>query len=158
MTPTPRTRTGLRQVIYTSRAVPRVGLDTVATIFRRAREFNASHGITGALLYDGHLFAHWLVGPGVTVAALTQRIARDPRHEAMLILLDEPADGTEFGSLWHVGYALPDALNECASWRGCPGDAVVQGFRCLLPQADVWPPLQEDSETAGREQGGLCSA
>lgn len=151
-------RTTLRQVIYTSRAVPRMGLDTVATIFRRAREFNASHGITGALLYDGHLFAHWLIGPAVTVTALMERIARDPRHEAMLVLLDEPADGTEFGSRWHVGYALPDALNECSSWSAGPREAVVQGFRSLLPNADVWPPLQEDSETADPAQGGLYSA
>lgn len=74
------------QLLYVSRLAPGCDFGVVKDIVAVARRYNAEHGITGALLFDGERFGQLLEGAEVDVRALMSRIARDPRHTDVQVL------------------------------------------------------------------------
>ena len=70
-----------------------------------AREFNALHGISGILVFDGERFTQYIEGPEGEVAALVTNLAKDRRHTDFLQLnagddLEERRYAT-----WSMGYS-----------------------------------------------------
>ena len=78
------------QIIYCSHAThAEVKSDferDVRDILDHSRTYNLLHEITSALMTDGGMFAHVIEGPAVAVENLYFRVARDPRHDRVLML------------------------------------------------------------------------
>ena len=72
---------------YVSDAAPGLGLRDLKQILRRSREHNFRAAITGFLIHDGAHFAQLLEGPSSAVERLMERIATDPRHAGMQVIL-----------------------------------------------------------------------
>lgn len=94
-------------LLYTSRS----SFDGDATvqlreIVAKAKRYNLSNGITGALAFTGNTFAQVLEGPEPAVRGLMQRIAVDPRHRDVQVLASGPVEVRRFPN-W--GMALVDA-------------------------------------------------
>ena len=131
-----------RHVVYLSIAAAGSPRDTFARICGRARHSNAALGIGGVLLYDGQHFAQWMCGPDAAIHTLLQRIAADPRHVAMRVLLDGWRPAQPEAPQWRAGYTAPEALPVFVERLNEPSAEALNEFRRLLPAADLWPPVR----------------
>lgn len=77
----------IERVVYSSRGVPWLGETDISGILDVAAARNPPAGLSGALCWSGTHFLQLLEGPGEAIDALLDRIARDPRHDEMRILL-----------------------------------------------------------------------
>jgi acylphosphatase len=93
----------LQQIIYTSAAVKDLNEVMLARILLSARKRNASLGITGMLLYDDGSFLQVLEGDKSKVESLLERIAEDPRHCRVMVLLERSIDSRQFQD-WSMGF------------------------------------------------------
>lgn len=113
----------MHHIIYMSRAKNALLPATLATLLLQARVANEQQGITGALVYGEGQFMQLIEGEQLAVAALYERIAQDPRHEAVFKVADkaismrsftewsmafQPVSSAHFEDL--VGYVLPAQL------------------------------------------------
>ena len=80
---------------------------TAADILAVSRTNNARDGVTGLLLYDGVRFLQVLEGEDRVVAAAFERIRRDPRHRAVVVLSQRETTAREFGD-WSMAYQRRD--------------------------------------------------
>lgn len=98
----------LLSFLYVSRSTlsPRTAAPTVEQIVAGSRARNAALGLTGALLFTGEYFAQVLEGEAASVDALMHRIARDPRHEQIIIVAREPIAIRRFID-WSMAYSGP---------------------------------------------------
>jgi hypothetical protein len=126
----------LHRILYVSHLAPGLGYDTFTTICRSARTNNARDGIAGVLLFDGQRFCQELQGPALAIDPLMDRIARDPRHVQLAVLIDARVAGP-VAPLWRAGYCEPNALDplDTADPPG-PHDA-DDLFRIVLGGADL---------------------
>ena len=76
----------------------------VGAIIKTARTFNASHGVTGVLLFDGERFCQYIEGGAATLDALVERLHRDPRHQNVTTLLHEPLHEDRRYPDWSMAY------------------------------------------------------
>lgn len=114
MTPPPVRRTAnaaardapLLRIVYVSRAPRPLAAADIAGIAAASRRRNAKVGLTGVLLHDGLRFFGVLEGPSRRVLACVERIALDPRHEALRIVREEPAPERRFAD-W--SFPMPQA-------------------------------------------------
>ncbi len=81
---------------------PMTGED-ITDILTTARNFNASQGITGMLLYRTGYFIQALEGEADRVNALYEKIANDPRHKNVLLIYKNPIQKRAFGE-WSMGF------------------------------------------------------
>jgi hypothetical protein len=95
----------MMQLVYTSRRVEAFGDDEIDAMLSRARCHNARLGLTGVLLCTDTQFMQVLEGPRDEVERLRERIADDPRHEDMRIVMTRDVTRRDFGG-WHM--ALSD--------------------------------------------------
>ncbi len=91
------------QLFYVSTASQPGDSRTIQAILQTARRNNARLDVTGCLLYSGRYFAQVLEGSDSVVPALAQRIASDPRHKDVVILMETHRPEREFGD-WSMGY------------------------------------------------------
>lgn len=68
------------------------------------RSNNAKRDVTGMLLYQHRSFFQVLEGDRSVVEALYEKIAKDPRHERMTKLVQEPITERAFAD-WTMGYS-----------------------------------------------------
>lgn len=99
----------LSRIIYTSRA--RCDEREMSSLLQAARVANMRWEITGALYLANGRFAQYLEGEEAAVAALFERICRDPRH-ADCCVADRRPISTRVYQGWSMA-CLPDA--GCAS-------------------------------------------
>jgi len=97
--------TPLSFFLYSSRLAPDCDPTEVGSIVKVAREFNASHGITGILVFDGERFTQYIEGPASEIDALVAKLRKDCRHTDFLQLnagddLEERRYAT-----WSMGYS-----------------------------------------------------
>lgn len=93
----------MRQLIYQSiSTAPRAAADAPA-ILRSARPFNGLNGVTGLLLAASDRYFQVLEGPEESVSLVMERIAADPRHRAIEVLFDAPAERRTFPD-WAMAY------------------------------------------------------
>lgn len=92
----------LRQVTYISSATKRMGGRELLAMLERARASNQAHGITGMLFYLDGNFLQVIEGESAAVDELRQRIARDPRHKGLVILMNRIVADRAFPD-WSMG-------------------------------------------------------
>ena len=116
----------LSQFAYHSTLADGYGASCVGAIIKVARAFNASHGITGVLLFDGERFCQYIEGEPATLDALVGRIRQDVRHKGMATLLQEPLAGGRRYPHWSMAYSNvdEDALID-QMIAGAPHDALA---------------------------------
>ena len=95
----------LSQYAYHSTLADGHDATCVGAIIKTARAFNASHGITGVLLFDGERFCQYIEGAPATLDALVERIRQDPRHQGVTTLMHEPlAQGRRYPN-WSMAFS-----------------------------------------------------
>jgi hypothetical protein len=82
------------QLVYISTVV---GPAPTGPILAISQENNARAGITGLLYADGRRFLQALEGEAGAVTRTFERIARDPRHRALVVLSRREVAVREFG-------------------------------------------------------------
>ena len=80
----------LKTLTYTSFARLDLGDEDLLAILRVAREFNALHGITGLLIFNGTRFLQRLEGVDESIDELVERIRADPRHSGFEVRHEGP--------------------------------------------------------------------
>lgn len=92
----------MQRLLYIS--TTRAPLDGIALdgILRISRRNNAAVGVTGLLVVGGRRFLQALEGPNDAVAQVYDRIARDPRHFAIVRLSTKEVETRLFGD-WAMG-------------------------------------------------------
>lgn len=91
------------QIIYASAAAPTLTQTDLESLLTRARESNERAGVTGMLLHHEGTFLQALEGPQETVEPLFARIAKDPRHTHIVLLLRRTVEVPSFEG-WHMGF------------------------------------------------------
>lgn len=81
----------MQRLVYISSARLDLTPRDLNEILEEAGAFNSKHWITGLLLFNGLNFLQLLEGTEGVIASLYARIARDPRHHAVVTILKEPA-------------------------------------------------------------------
>jgi len=108
----------LISIVYTSRATAPFDDGRLAELLTSSRASNGRAEVSGFLLHREDRFIQFLEGPAGTVRGLVQKIAADPRHTRIRVLLEDPIPTRRFAE-WTMGYepAAPD------------GDPEPEGFR-----------------------------
>ncbi len=94
--------------------------DELARICEQSRANNLRDGITGLLVFDGRAFCQFVEGGQRVIAALLDRLERDPRHHHMRLLQFGALTGTRRFPLWRLGYAFsadPSAIQRMRTTR-----------------------------------------
>lgn len=86
------------QIVYISRATAFLDETEADTLARTAGRNNAARAVTGLLLHDGARFIQALEGSETGVSEVMDRIARDPRHDAITYIHRGFADTRQFGT------------------------------------------------------------
>jgi hypothetical protein len=99
------------QLFYVSRAAEACHSVAIQDILQMARRNNRKLDITGCLLYSGRHFAQVLEGDERQVLPLARRIADDPRHTHLQVLMESRRADREYGE-WSMGYLHDLALED----------------------------------------------
>jgi len=100
----------LVRLLYASRAVPAIDHEELVTILRQSKTHNPTVGVTGVLCFSGGIFLQVLEGGRSAVNRLYNRIAADPRHTDVEVLLYEEIGERRFAS-WSMGQVNMSRLN-----------------------------------------------
>jgi hypothetical protein len=128
-----------RQLLYLSHLVPTASYDVFAAICQVSRTRNEQAAIDGVLLFDGHRFCQWLIGPAPAIDDTLQRIVRDPRHEFVVMLQQGDTATTTTRGRWQSGYCEADELDCFEGPDAVRGEAALLAFRDILTRADLAP-------------------
>lgn len=99
------------QLFYVSSATTPVDSVVIQHVLQVARRNNRQLDITGCLLYSGRYFAQVLEGRKEQVQPLARRIASDPRHRNVRILLENHRIDRQYGG-WSMGYLHDSELED----------------------------------------------
>lgn len=128
----------MRQVFYVSRASQGMNEASVRPILYTSQQNNRRQDVTGCLLFSGQHFAQTLEGDAGVITELVRKIAADPRHHDVVVLVDRSVD-TRLHPYWSMGFlynlGLADQVEELLS-----GKASTQADAIELMEA-----LQVDS-------------
>ena len=122
----------LVSVSYASTAADLFDDAALADLLAQSRASNHDHDLTGMLLYRRGRFFQVLEGPEEAVDELMTKIACDPRHTDVRVLLTENLEERRF-SEWTMGFEP----------IGVPAGPAPEGFR------DTFDDLAADDEEAG---------
>jgi len=100
----------LVRLLYASRAAASVDAEALAAIMRQSKHYNAATGITGVLCLSEGLFMQVLEGGRAAVNRLYNRIAADPRHGDVELLVYEEIGERRFAG-WAMGEVNLQSLN-----------------------------------------------
>ncbi|WP_337001309.1 MULTISPECIES: BLUF domain-containing protein [unclassified Microbacterium] len=108
----------LISLVYCSTATRPFDDAELGDLLTTSRAANEARGITGMLLYREGEFVQILEGVADDVSFLMARIADDPRHRDIRVLLEEPLHERRFAE-WTMGYQPMVA----------PDPAMAEGYR-----------------------------
>ena len=100
----------LVRLLYASRAVPGIDQEELGAILRRSKGHNPTVGVTGVLCFSGGIFLQVLEGGRAQVNRLYNRIAADPRHTDVELLLYEEIGERRFAG-WSMGQVNLSRMN-----------------------------------------------
>lgn len=127
----------LHCALYHSRLAPGAPLSCISDIIKTARSFNASHGLTGVLVFDGQHFLQYLEGPQQPLWDLLVRIAQDPRHVNFTLQHRGPCAGERLFRNWSMGYALVDDADPLADLGELVGEEALAQLHAMVPTLDI---------------------
>ena len=96
----------MRQLLYVSHTEPDIAPGALDDLLTSARRNNALMGITGLLLFIDGGFLQILEGEERAVRELYARIANDPRHRDLRLMLDRENPCRAFPD-WSMGFERP---------------------------------------------------
>lgn len=122
------------QIVY--RSLAREGFDEpeMLDILRVSQIRNQRERISGLLVYRAPVFVQLLEGPPDAVLALYERIARDPRHQGVEVVLRQEAAQAAMPT-WAMGY-LSETAGDCTG----PEDAFVFDYAQARSLCEALPP------------------
>ena len=132
----PGAKPPILSVIYHSAATSGLSSMDVDEILAASRTRNRHDGVTGMLLMENGRFLQVLEGPEDAVRALMERIAEDPRHEHVRILVEEVQAGRRFPD-WAMARGHVAELESMA---------LDEYFEALLDARDELPPAPTRTE------------
>ncbi len=91
------------QLAYLSAAAPGIGENDVHAILRKSTANNRRDGLSGMLLLVDQTFFQVLEGPKETVERTFGRISRDPRHSAIMRVIEQEKPERSFPR-WSMGF------------------------------------------------------
>lgn len=100
-----------RLVYYSRNLIAMDGIQPeIEQILKTSQRNNAAVGLTGALIFNSGIFAQVIEGDRKQIEKTFERIQRDDRHGAVLVLAFEPTDARRFPnwSMGHIGQAQKD--------------------------------------------------
>lgn len=127
----------LFRLVYTSRSNLQGSDAEVSEAIREllatARERNAGSDITGALMFTEGSFAQVLEGAEDAITGLYYKLASDPRHTAVRLLVIESIRERTFGSwsMAYVGQNEKTAADYPGQSPGGAGDDALNGERLV---------------------------
>lgn len=86
----------LHQLVYLSQSTGKMPKEALAALWQQAKTNNGKMDVTGSLFYNGGWFMQVLEGPAPTLAALYDKIGKDPRHHDLRLLYNQPAEFRTF--------------------------------------------------------------
>ena len=90
-----------RQITYISTVQTGADHSLLAAIERHALRKNGTNGLSGLLMFDSVRFLQVLEGSPDAVQSTFERIAKDPRHFALVVLRDREVHERSFGG-WAI--------------------------------------------------------
>ena len=125
-------------LVYVSSAVNLFSEEQLDQLLEVSRKNNTACGVTGMLLYFEGNFIQALEGEKEDVMTTNLRIARDPRHRGMLVLLQGEIEKREFPG-WSMGYRRVDpaagkevpGYNDCLYRKADPEKHRVSALRLM---------------------------
>lgn len=124
----------LISLVYVSTATSVFDTGTLEALLAVSRRRNTEAGVTGLLVYSDGNIMQCLEGPPEAVDSTFTRLARDPRHFDVTVLVRETVPAREFPdwSMAHSTASAPEFLNlRRADWGPGPhnvGRALLHGF------------------------------
>ena len=92
------------QIVYVSTATREYGKDELARILEASRRNNSADEVTGMLCYHGGTFFQMLEGPRSRVERIMDRVAADPRHHSIMVLLEQEVDAPSLPD-WSMAFS-----------------------------------------------------
>ena len=127
----------LRRYLYVSALAPAMPSTVVGQILRQSRESNHRLNLSGALLFDGERFCQLLEGECRRTQALMARIATDPRHRDMKLLLDASVTSERLMTNWLCGYCDHEAFEIVTLAAASDPQRAADAFMKLLAGSDL---------------------
>jgi hypothetical protein len=100
----------LVRLLYASRSPKDIDGTFIESILEQSRKNNPAVGVTGILCFSGQMFMQVLEGNRREVSKLYNKIASDPRHEDVEILLFEDILERRFSN-WTMGQVNLSKVN-----------------------------------------------
>ena len=100
------------RLVYYSRntmpgSIPEIAAE-VGHILAKSRRNNSALGVTGALMFSAGCFAQVLEGPRAALEQTFERIQRDTRHAAVVVLEYAPVEARAFPN-WSMAFVGENA-------------------------------------------------
>lgn len=111
-------------------------MSCVANIVKRARAFNAGHGMTGVLVFDGERFCQYVEGPVQEMEKLVLRLESDSRHRSVEVLLSGLSEARRFPS-WSMAYSTLDDMKYLSNLVELPGDGALRTLQASLDSMGI---------------------
>jgi hypothetical protein len=94
----------MRQLIYFSHEKAPLSLNHRLELLRKARETNRENDVTGILFYCEGAFLQLLEGSPEKVESTFERIRKDPRHDAITVLIDDKQAAARLFPDWQMDF------------------------------------------------------
>lgn len=101
----------LKQLIYTSKALPQVKTQDIEDIWEQSAVNNKKHGVTGVLLFNKFKFVQILEGDCAAISSLYHLITQDKRHHDVLLIGCQDIVERDF-PFWSMGYIAEIMVNK----------------------------------------------
>lgn len=127
----------LKQFFYHSRLAPGLRYSAVSDIIATARSFNAAHGITGILIFDGDRFCQFIEGPPTEIDGLVERLQADPRHVEFTALIRDALAHERLYPYWSMAYAALQGGSYLNDLLNRPAEEALQRLQASIDTLDV---------------------
>ena len=125
-----------QEIIYVSTLADDAPVIVVADIASEPRSHNRQAEITGLLVFDGMHFCQQLEGRAAPIAAVIERICRDPRHHHPAVVHRGPLDKRRF-SRFSLGYTSVEDIELLVRLPRLQGQPALDVFLNLLYDLDM---------------------
>ena len=144
----------LYQLMYSSQSTFAPSMDALTLLLDRARRQNAARAITGVLFSVDGVFVQILEGDREVVKRLVEHIGKDPRHEGLTVVMEQPIVQRVFTS-WSMAWISPEA-SEVAAWAQLDGTTGIQEVLARLQQNPARLPavMEHIVHAIGDSEGG----